>query len=264
MTYEDRIISLRRRLRDLESAVVAFSGGVDSAVLAAVAHEELGDNMCAATAISPSIPSRDRRSAESLCRDLKIPHIFFETSEFDDPRYTSNPDDRCYYCKHALYEGVSKLASEKGFRHVVEGTNASDLSGHRPGHRASKQRENVVTPLVDAGMTKGDVRRLARELGLSVSEKPSSACLSSRIPSGVKLTKELLGKIDAAEELLRLLGVTQVRVRHNGDTARIEVMPAEFPIVLANREKIENKLQKLGYRFVTLDLSGYRTGGTAG
>lgn len=261
MTFNDKVASLRRRLRELGSAVVAFSGGVDSAVLTVLAHQELKDKMCAATAVSPSIPSRDRLTAISFCRERKIGHILVDTHEFEDPYYTANPKDRCFYCKRALYKRLADIADEKGFRYILEGTNASDLSGHRPGHRASLEMKNVATPLVDVGMTKDDVRKLARELDLSLAEKPSSACLSSRIPEGTILTADLLKKIDDAEEVIRALGISQVRVRHHGDIARIEVLPVEFMRCLEEREKISAALQNLGYKFVALDIIGYRTSG---
>ncbi len=264
MTYNNRVAQLRRRLGELPSAVVAFSGGVDSAVLAVLAHQELKENMCAATALSPSIPSRDRLIAVGFCRERGIPHFLIETNEFEDSNYTANPKERCFYCKRALYESFEKLAGEKGFKYIIEGTNASDLKGHRPGYRASLERRNVVTPLIDAALTKEDVRRLARELKLSVADKPSSACLSSRIPFGEKLTAGLLRKIDDAEELIRSCGLTQVRVRHHGDVARIEIAPSEFMQCLEHREKIEDGLKKLGYKFAALDIAGYRTGGSEG
>lgn len=264
MTFNDRVVSLRRRLGELPSAVVAFSGGVDSAVLAVIAHQELKDRMCAATAVSPSIPSRDRLTAVSFCREQEIPHMLIETNEFEDPNYTANPKDRCFYCKRALYECLDRLAKEKGFRYIVEGTNASDLCGHRPGYRASLERGNVATPLIDAAMRKDDVRRLARELNLQVADKPSSACLSSRVPEGEVLTARLLKKIDDAEEFIRSCGMTQVRLRHHGDLARIEIAPSDFDLCLENRERISAALKELGYKFVTLDVTGYRTGGTAG
>lgn len=264
MTYNDRVLNLRRRLRQLESAVIAFSGGVDSAVLTAVAHEELKGRMCAVTAVSASIPRRDRDIAVAFCAERKIPHLLIETKEFEDPAYRSNPDNRCFFCKKALYDAFEGVIKEKGFSYIVEGTNASDLKGHRPGHEASRARTNVATPLIDAGLTKDDVRNLARELRLNVADKPSSACLSSRVPAGTELNEELLRKIDDAEEAIRAMGISQVRVRHHGELARIEIMPCEFAKLLENREQVKNTLQKLGYRFVTLDVTGYRTGGAAG
>lgn len=261
MTYTNKVASIRRRLHELPSAVVAFSGGVDSAVLVTLAHEELKDKMCAATAVSPSLPSRDRLIAMSFCREKKIPHILVETNEFEDPQYILNPKDRCFYCKKALYRSLSKLADDKGFLFIVEGTNASDLSGHRPGYKASLAMKNVTTPLIDAGMTKDDVRRLARELHLAIADKPSSACLSSRIPEGIAINPQFLKRVDDAEEMIRACGMSQVRVRHHNDLARIEILPNEFVTFFEHREKIHKSLQKLGYKFVTLDAVGYRTGG---
>jgi len=264
MTYNNRVAALRRRLRELGSAVVAFSGGVDSAVLTVIARQELKDRMCAATAVSPSIPSRDRMIAIGFCREHKIPHVLVDTKEFDDENYTANPKDRCFYCKQALYKTLTELTKAKEYRFIAEGTNASDLNGHRPGYKASLNRNNVATPLIDAGLTKEDVRKLARELRLSVADKPSSACLSSRIPQGTALNARLLQKIDDAEETIRSFGLSQVRVRHHEDLARVEIMPDEFTLFLKHREKITEALQKIGYKFVALDAAGYRTGGAQG
>lgn len=262
--YETKVRALRRRLQDLESAVVACSGGVDSSVLAALAHEELGGRMIAATAVSQSLPARDRASAVALCQGWGIAHCFVETHEFADERFRANPDDRCYYCKGHLYRALIALADERGFRFVVEGTNASDLSGHRPGYRASCENPRVVTPLIDAGMTKDEVRRLARELSLPTAERPSSACLSSRVPTGVALTPEILGRIDAAEEAIRALGAAEVRVRHHGELARIEADAEAMSPILARRDEAVAAIKALGWTFVALDLVGYRTGGMRG
>jgi uncharacterized protein len=250
---------LRRRFRELESAVVAFSGGVDSAVLTKVAHEELGESMIAVTAISPSVPQNDSEIASNFCTLHGIPHQTVVTEEFSDERYVKNPADRCYYCKSALYNSLIGTAEKMLFNVVAEGTNASDLSGHRPGNRASEERNNVVTPLIECGFTKKDVRALARNLGLGdIAEKPATACLSSRIPTGFHLDPEVLGRVDMAEEVLRSLGIFKVRVRHHGEIARIEVAEADMETALKNRDKICDSLKTLGYRYITLDLNGYR------
>ncbi|MFA4874083.1 MAG: ATP-dependent sacrificial sulfur transferase LarE [bacterium] len=263
-TYETKFETLKRRLRSLESAVVAFSGGVDSSVLVAVAHEALGSRMIAVTADSPSLPRQDRLSAARFCSERGIPHTFVTTLELDDPRYAANPEDRCYFCKKYLMEKLVSLADERGFRFIVEGTNAEDLGGHRPGNKASRELTRVVTPLIEAGFTKDDVRLLARELGLPTADKPSAACLASRVPTGERITAELLARIDQAEESLRALGALQVRVRHHGELARIEVAAGDMELCIGRREDILSMLRELGWKFVTLDLAGYRTGGMRG
>lgn len=263
-SYEDKVRALRRRLQKLESAVVAFSGGVDSSVLVALAFEELGSRMAAATALSPSTPERDRASSAQICARIGAPHRFVETGEFENPAFTSNPEERCYFCKRHLYERMTGLADELGFAFVVEGTNASDLGGHRPGYRASRENGRVATPLVDEGFTKEEVRRLATELGLESAQKPASACLASRVPTGVTLTPELMQRIDAAEEAVRRLVPGQVRVRHHGELARIELGENTLLAAVENRCEIVSKLRELGWKFVSLDLCGYRTGGAQG
>jgi uncharacterized protein len=258
MKFNEKVSFLTRRLRELSSAVVAFSGGVDSAVLTFLAHRELKDKMCAATAVSPSTPSRDISTARKFCEDHGIDHVICYTSEFDNPKYTSNPKNRCYFCKTSLYESLKQTASQKGFRYIVEGTNLSDMEGHRPGYKAACENSEVVTPLIDCCFSKDDVRKLARDLKLSVADKPSSACLSSRIPFGVIITPEALKQIDESEEAIRALGIKQVRVRHHGDTARIEVEPSEMDKCLKFRNEISSSLKGLGYKYVTVDLSGYK------
>ncbi|MFH1873579.1 MAG: ATP-dependent sacrificial sulfur transferase LarE [Pseudomonadota bacterium] len=255
---------LKRRLQELESAVVAFSGGVDSAVLVVIAAQVLKDKMCAATAVSPSLPTVDKQSALKLCQERNIKHFWFETNEFAKPEFTANSENRCYYCKKTLYECLWQKAEPLGYKFIIEGTNASDLKGHRPGALASRENPHVVTPLIDCEFTKEEVRELAGNLAIEVAQKPASACLSSRIPFGSQLTPDLMKKIDQAEEIVRKYGFTQIRVRDHGNLARLELKSAEFQLALACHQKLVVELQNLGYNFVTLDLKGYRTGGSAG
>lgn len=258
-TLHDKLDTLRRRFRDLGSAVVAFSGGVDSAVLTKVAHDELGDRMIAVTAHSPSVPRGDFSAAKEFCTSRGIPHQVVATREFDDETFRSNPADRCYHCKSTLYAALIDFASAHDIATVVEGTNVSDLKGHRPGNRASREQECVATPLIECGIAKDEVRAMAAELGLGdMAVKPATACLSSRVPTGMRLETDDLARIDKAEDVLRSLGMRQVRVRHHGDLARIEIEPGDLEAILEHRGRIDGELRSIGYRYVTLDLRGYR------
>ncbi len=251
--------ALRSQLRSLGGAVVAFSGGTDSALVLKIAHDELPGSAVAVTAVSPSLASGELEEARALAQLIGVRWTSIETREVEDPRYLANTDARCYFCKSEVYARLVEYAHSQGIGHVVDGLNLDDLVDRRPGRRAAEE-QGVLSPLVSAGLTKAEVRELSRRLGLPTADKPALACLSSRIPYGTPVTLAALGRIDRAEALLRGLGLRQVRVRHHGDTARIEVDPADIGRVAGMREAIVGGLKKLGYAYVTLDLEGYRTG----
>lgn len=257
----DHSSRLERVVAAFPSLLVGYSGGVDSALLAVVARRVLGKTRSvAALGLSPSYPDVQRRQALELAEQFDLDLVQVPTFELDDPSYAANPTDRCYFCKRELWARLSALAVERGIQVVADGTNADDLSEHRPGLRAAAER-GIRSPLAEAGYTKVDVRREARSLGIPIWDAPAAPCLSSRIVYGLTVTRPRLGQVEQGEALLRAVGVRgDLRVRHRGDEARIEVRADEFPVVRAARAKIAQELLALGFRRVTLDLAGYRRG----
>lgn len=256
-----KLKQLKDALRSSGRTLVAYSGGVDSALLAKVAHDVLGDEALAVIADSPSLPRRELEEALDLGRQFNFPVRVIRTEEMTDDNYTSNPPNRCYFCKSELFEKLTGIAAAEGWQTLVYGENASDVGDYRPGATAAGQYR-VRAPLKEVGLTKAEIRTLSATLGLPTAEKPAMACLSSRIPYGEPVTAEALTMIEAAENVLRDAGLADVRVRHHGNLARIEVAPQEVGRFCDGdlRERIVAALKKVGYAYVALDLQGYRRG----
>ncbi len=261
MTIQDKLNRLREIVKQCRSAVVAFSGGADSSLLAKVAFDSLGQQALAVTAVSPSLPKREREEAARIAREIGIPHLLIESREMNDQRFTENSFERCYFCKSELFERLQEIADEKGFQSILYGGNFDDESDFRPGSKAAL-RSGGKAPLREALLTKEEIRIVSKELGLSTWDKPAMACLASRIPFGEEITLQKLRQIESAEEALAGMGFRQFRVRHHGEVARIELGADEIdriadPMV---RRKMIDHVRKAGFKFITADLEGYRTG----
>ncbi|MEN8264886.1 MAG: ATP-dependent sacrificial sulfur transferase LarE [Nitrospirota bacterium] len=261
MTLEIKFNKLKENLNNMDRVIIAFSGGVDSTFLLKAASVSGLDKILAVTGLSESLPEEEASFAGEIASSLKVTHRTIVTEELSNSNYTDNPPDRCYYCKKELFSRLREIAEQEDFTYILDGTNADDAGDWRPGSRAARE-EGVKSPLLDTGLGKDEIRKLSRSLGLPTWNKPATPCLSSRFPYGQKITSEALDRVHKAESFIRSFGVKELRVRNYTESARIEVLPEEFPILMDNqtRLKIIDYLKSLGYRYITIDLQGFRSG----
>ena len=261
LSAEDKELNLRRLMRDMQTVLVAYSGGVDSSYVALIATQELADKAVCVMGISPSVAQSQREEAEKIAQDFNFNYHALKTEELENPNYQANPTNRCYFCKSELYGKLTPFAQQKNIEFILDGSNLDDTSDFRPGRQAAKEN-NVRSPLIEVELSKAEIRHLSKKHELPTWDKPASPCLSSRIAYGIPVSIERLSKVEKGEEFLRNLGLREFRVRNHGELARLEVAPAEMNVIL-NKEmtdSIADKFRKLGFKYVTLDLHGYRTG----
>lgn len=261
MMLTEKLEQLKALFVEMEQAMIAYSGGVDSTLVAKIAYDILGDRALAVTAVSPSLLPEELEDASLQAATIGIPHQIIQTHEMENPNYTSNPVNRCYFCKSELHDTLKPLAVELGYPYVVDGVNANDLHDYRPGIQAAKER-GARSPLAEVGITKAEVRQISKELGLPWWDKPAQPCLSSRFPYGEEITVAKLQRVGRAEIYLRKLGYQNLRVRSEGDTARIELPPEQIKefVLKIDLPSVVSAFQEFGFLYVTLDLEGYRSG----